>query len=149
MRNENFGRISFRKIKEIVRNKNFDFSDDGNYFRGYVYKGMLPISVLCREGEIYISPRYDYLISYDEAVSAGLKDLDSNKYNGANTSDFDQEDFHKILENVLNLVLKFRTEEELKKYCDEKERYFYYRERYYDYTKKRYCYRYHSYTRKF
>ena len=145
MRNESYGRISFRGIKELVRNKNFDFSDDGSYFRGYVYKGMLPVTVCSYEDEVYISPRYDYVVRGTELSNFDFELAKS--FNGIKKNIFSQEKFGKVLDYVLSKVLEVKSEKELKDYCDKQERTFF--KSYCVRKNGRYVTKYYTYTRKY
>lgn len=51
---------NIKKIEGMVRREDLDFSDDGNRFRGFSYKGM-PITTLRRNDETYLAIRVDYL----------------------------------------------------------------------------------------
>ena len=47
----------------ITREPKYDFEDDGNHFKGYVWQGKLPITQLYSDGSLYLSIRDDYVYS--------------------------------------------------------------------------------------
>lgn len=79
-----------------------DFSDDGNNFRGFMYKDM-PLSQCRANGECFLSIRVDYLENnfiWEEWRDAGGEEL-SDKFNGV--TEFDTEDLLNTLEEVIKL----------------------------------------------
>lgn len=90
------------KGTNFVRREDLDFSDDGNRFRGFSYKG-LPITTLYSNGEVYCSIRPDYL-RYNGVSFEMWKETEEyklcDKYNG--TSELiDLEDLANICDRVL------------------------------------------------
>lgn len=90
------------KNYNFVRREDLDFSDDGNRFRGYSYKG-LPITTLYLDGCVYCHVRPDYL-QYNGIPWEMWKETEEyklcDKYNG--TSEFiDLDDLANICEKVL------------------------------------------------
>lgn len=82
-----------------------DFEDDGNHFRGFIYKGM-PLSQCRSDGQCYLTIRDDYLENnylWDEWRDAGGWEL-TDRFNGV--AEFDTED----LINTLEAVIKLRDE---------------------------------------
>ena len=92
----NFGKYGF------VRNPSEGFSDDGNRFRAYLYKNMLPMTYLKADGEVYISLRLDYLndLSYREySKLPSYKEAD--KYNGVPEDSVDLQDLVNIADRLI------------------------------------------------
>ena len=126
-RDESNGRISFRAVKDLARNKNYDFSDDGSFFRGYVYKGMLPVTVCSYEDMIYICIRSDYVVSYSVGKQYGMDNVREacfSRYNGIKKNTFNPVQFTEDLEKVLQKVLTIVSEDELKQQVDSTRRYY-------------------------
>ena len=94
--------------KDFVRHEEDDFSDDGNYFKGYKYKDILPISSLSSRGEAYISIRMDYLgFDYDlYREDRGIED----EFNGVRVEDVDME---KLAQNCEYLIEKYINDPEM------------------------------------
>ena len=68
-----------------------DFTDDGNKFRGFIYKGM-PITQCRSDGECYLSIRVDYLdnqFTYKEWMETNEYHL-TRKFNGVFQFDLDE-----------------------------------------------------------
>ena len=90
-------RLTFPKAY-FTRDKERDFFDDGNCFRMYKYKNVLPISVLHSkeiyyggESSIFCDIRLDYLgFRYHEYKE---DDAIIDKYNGVSNLKFDMNDF--------------------------------------------------------
>lgn len=83
--------------------EDLNFGDDGNYFRGFSYKG-LPMTQCRSHGECYLSIRVDYLknsFSYKEWMATEEWRL-CHKYNGV--FEFDLEELVDDLEKVLAKV---------------------------------------------
>lgn len=80
----------------------YDFTDDGNRFRGFIYKDM-PLTQCRADGDCYLSIRIDYLendFTFDEWKEAGGLALE-DKFNGV--TEFDIEDLISTLEAVIKL----------------------------------------------
>lgn len=93
----------------IERAPRYDFSDDGNYFRGYVYKKLLPISALGSDGYIYYDIRIDYLgVPYAEYKSDSHL---ANEFNGVPKENFDADKFVQNCETLYQKYVAPRTEE--------------------------------------
>lgn len=93
----------------IERAPQYDFSDDGNYFRGYLYKDILPISALGADGDVYYDIRLDYLnIPYKEYRD----DMEiASEFNGVPKSDFNGEKFVQNCEYLYKKYVEPRKEE--------------------------------------
>ena len=105
--------LSVANIKgtNFVRREDLDFSDDGNRFRGYSYKG-LPITTLYSDGCVYCDVRPDYL-QYNGIPWEMWKETEEyklcNKYNG--TSELiDLDDLANICEKVLAKLNSMKVE---------------------------------------
>ena len=74
---------NIRNIEDMERKEVLDFSDDGNRFRGFSYKGM-PITTIRKNDETYLSIRVDYLdnkFTYKEWMKTEEYHL-CNEFNG-------------------------------------------------------------------
>lgn len=89
----------------FIRRKDLDFSDDGNYFRGYEYAGM-PISYLADGDQRYISVRWDYLDH--EFTFYDFKDFEEyrlcDKFNGVSVEDVDLDELKDICVKVAKKI---------------------------------------------
>ena len=69
----------------ITREPSYDFEDDGNHFKGYMWQGKLPITQLYADGELYLTIRDDYVypgeIPYDFWKKYPESEL-GDEYNG-------------------------------------------------------------------
>lgn len=100
---KNLSVANIRKYEGFERREDLDFSDDGNRFRGFSYKGM-PITTLRTDNTTYLSIRVDYLensfTTKDWIAANGWVLCD--KFNGV--SEFDMEDLIEVLEEVIAKV---------------------------------------------
>ena len=79
-----------------------DFTDDGNRFRGFIYKG-IPMTQCRADGECYLSIRIDYLdnqFTWKEWSKTNEYKLE-DKFNGV--SEFDMEE---LIENLEKIIAK-------------------------------------------
>lgn len=82
--------------------EDLNFSDDGNHFRGFSYKGM-PITQCVSRGECYLSIRVDYLennFTYKEWMRTEEYAL-CDEFNGVNEFDIE-----KLIENLEKVIAK-------------------------------------------
>lgn len=82
--------------------EDLNFSDDGNRFRGFSYKGM-PITQCVSRGECYLSIRVDYLennFTYKEWMQTKEYAL-CDEFNGVNEFDIE-----KLIENLEKVIAK-------------------------------------------
>ena len=80
----------------------YDFTDDGNRFRGFIYKGM-PMTQCRANGECYLAIRVDYLennFTFKEWMETEEYKLE-DEFNGV--SEFDIE---KLIENLERIIAK-------------------------------------------
>lgn len=104
--------LSVTNIKgtNFVRREDLDFSDDGNRFRGFSYKG-LPITTLYSDGRVYCSVEVDYTnnnIPWELWSKTEEYEL-CDKYNG--TSELiDLEDLANICDKVLAKLDSIKSE---------------------------------------
>lgn len=113
----------------FIKREDLNFSDDGNRFIGFEYKGM-PITYLKSDGEFYLSVRVDYLdnsFTYNEWMKTEECRL-TDEFNGVSSIDADKlvENIEKIINKVneLNFIaeneeidmtaVKVKVEEEIK-----------------------------------
>jgi len=94
--------------------EDLNFSDDGNYFRGFDYKGM-PITTLRADGITYLSVRVDYLNNQFtfEDWSNTEEYMLADEFNGVEEIDLD-----KLIENCERIIAKVA---ELNKKAEEEE----------------------------
>lgn len=100
---KNLSVANIKKIEGMVRREDLDFSDDGNRFRGFEYKGM-PITTLRSDETTYLCIRVDYLESeftYKEWMATEEYHL-CDEFNGV--YEFDVE---KLIENLEKVIAKF------------------------------------------
>lgn len=100
---KNLSIANIRKFESFVRREDLDFTDDGNYFRGFSYKGM-PITTLRTDDTTYLSIRVDYLkneFTYKEWMQTEEYKL-CRKFNGV--SEFDIDELVKNVEAILTKV---------------------------------------------
>lgn len=93
---------NIRGIEGFERREDLDFSDDGNRFRGFSYKGM-PITTLRSHDETYLSIRVDYLnneFTYREWMKTEEHSL-CEEFNGVYEIDLD-----KLIENLEKIIAK-------------------------------------------
>lgn len=79
-----------------------DFTDDGNRFRGFIYKGM-PMTQCRADGECYLTIRVDYLdndFDYKEWMKTEEFVLE-DEFNGVSQFDLD-----KLIENLEKIIAK-------------------------------------------
>lgn len=103
-----FSPLSLKKYG-VVRDPANDFSDDGNRFRAYLYKDVVPITYLRDGDDVYLSIAFHHLgdINYEEYREfPSYKNV--NKYNGVNINEVDPEDFIKICEEAFKDINNFR-----------------------------------------
>lgn len=112
---KNLSIANIKKIEGMVRREDLDFTDDGNRFRGFSYKGM-PITTLRSDNVTYLCIRVDYLeteFTYTEWMKTEEWRL-CDKFNGV--SEFDIDELIEILEKVIAKVKEMNvkaSEEEL------------------------------------
>ena len=109
-------RLTVANIKGtgIERAERYDFEDDGNYFRGFIYKGM-PITQLYWKGEetVYLTIRPDYLerdYTYEEARKAGLYEV-TDEFNGY-SGEFDLYELINNLEETIRIHNELNSKED-------------------------------------
>lgn len=100
---KNLSKTNIKHYEGFERREDLDFSDDGNYFRGFSYKGM-PITTLRTDNTTYLSIRVDYLenkFTYKDWIAVNGWIL-CDKFNGV--SEFAMEDLIEVLEEVIAKV---------------------------------------------
>lgn len=100
---KNISIVNIRKFENFVRREDLDFADDGNYFKGFSYKGM-PITTIRADNITYLSIRIDYLeneFTYNEWMQTKEYKL-CEKFNGV--SDFDIDELVENIETILTKV---------------------------------------------
>lgn len=93
---------NIKKIEGMVRREDLDFTDDGNRFRGFEYKGM-PITTLRSGDETYLSIRVDYLdneFTFNEWIETEEYQL-THEFNGVSEIDLE-----KLIENLERIIAK-------------------------------------------
>lgn len=99
---KNLSKANIRKYEGFERREDFDFEDDGNYFRGFSYKGM-PITTLRSDDVTYLCVRVDYLeneFTYKEWMQTEEFKL-CDAFNGVSEFDIDE-----LIENIEAIMAK-------------------------------------------
>lgn len=99
---KNLSIANIRKFEDFIRREDLDFADDGNYFRGFSYKGM-PITTLRTDNTTYLCVRVDYLeneFTYKEWMQTEEYRL-CDKFNGVSEFDIDE-----LVENIEIILAK-------------------------------------------
>lgn len=112
---KNLSVANIKKIEGFVRREDLDFSDDGNRFRGFEYKGM-PITTLRSHDETYLSIRVDYLENKSFTHNEWYKTEEyklCDEFNGVDEIDLDKliENLEKVIAKVNELNEKANNEE--------------------------------------
>jgi hypothetical protein len=112
---KNLSVANIKKIEGFVRREDLDFSDDGNRFRGFEYKGM-PITTLRSHDETYLSIRVDYLENKSFTHNEWYKTEEyklCDEFNGVGEFDLDKliENLEKVIAKVNELNEKANNEE--------------------------------------
>ena len=111
---KNLTLANIKNIEGMIRREDLDFSDDGNKFRGFEYKGM-PITTLRSEDITYLSIRWDYLDN--EFTGKEWRKTEEyelcHKFNGVSEFDIDElvENLEKVIAKVKELNDRVRDEE--------------------------------------
>ena len=103
-------KLTFPRNLGFERDEANDFGDDGNYFRMYKYKGVLPITALHRDGYVYVTIRdpKDRNGNYIE-IWKDRDEFDPFRYNGVSEQSWDLKKFTAICEGIClkyNLITK-------------------------------------------
>lgn len=99
---KNLTLANIRNIDGMVRREDLDFTDDGNRFKGFEYKGM-PITTLRANGKTYLAVRVDYLensFTFNEWFATEEYKL-CDEFNGVSEFDLD-----KLIENLERIIAK-------------------------------------------
>ena len=99
---KNLSKANIRKYEGFERREDLDFEDDGNYFRGFSYKGM-PITTLRSDDVTYLCVRVDYLeneFTYKEWMQTEEFKL-CDAFNGVSEFDIDE-----LIENIEAIMTK-------------------------------------------
>lgn len=99
---KNLSKANIRNYEGFEVREDLNFSDDGNYFRGFSYKGM-PITTLRSDNVTYLSIRVDYLnneFTYKEWMNTEEYHL-TDEFNGVPEFDMD-----KLIENLERVIAK-------------------------------------------
>lgn len=99
---KNLSVANIRKYEGFVRREDLDFADDGNYFRGFSYKGM-PITTLRSDNTTYLCVRVDYLeneFTYKEWMQTEEFRL-CDAFNGVSEFDIDE-----LIANIETIMVK-------------------------------------------
>lgn len=99
---KNLSKVNIRNIDGFERREDLDFTDDGNKFKGYSYKGM-PITTIRHKDATYLSVRVDYLwnkFDYKTWMQTEEYKL-CNEFNGVYEIDID-----KLVENLEKIIAK-------------------------------------------
>lgn len=111
---KNLSIANIRKFEGFVRREDLDFTDDGNHFKGFSYKGM-PITTLRADNITYLCIRVDYLeneFTYKEWMQTEEYRL-CNEFNSVSEFDIDKliENLEKVIAKVAEMNEKAMNEE--------------------------------------
>ena len=111
---KNLSKVNIRNYEGFEARQDLDFLDDGNYFRGFSYKGM-PITTLRSHDETYLSIRVDYLkneFTFKEWMNTEEYHL-TNEFNGVSEFDMDEliENLERVIAKVAEMNEAARNEE--------------------------------------
>lgn len=111
---KNLSKVVVRNYPEFHLREDLNFSDDGNYFRGFDYKG-LPITTLRTDNTTYLAVRVDYLkndFTWEDWSKTEEWKLE-DEFNGCSEVDLDKliENCERILAKVNELNEKANAEE--------------------------------------
>lgn len=111
---KNLSVANIKKIEGMVRREDLDFTDDGNRFRGFSYKGM-PITTLRSDDTTYLCIRVDYLdteFTYKEWMKTEEYRL-CDMFNGVSEFDIDEliANLEKVIAKVEEMNAKANEEE--------------------------------------
>lgn len=101
-------KIRLSSIPGVTRDREGDFTDDGNRFQAYLYKGLIPITYLRSGSDVYISIAFHHLenINYEEYKEfPSYKHVDD--FNGVSVANFDPQVFKKNLDAAYDDVTTF------------------------------------------
>lgn len=99
---KNLSKVIVRNYEGFNLREDLNFSDDGNYFRGFDYKG-LPITTLRSDDTTYLKIRVDYLdneFTYSEWMKTDEYSL-AGEFNGVYDFDLD-----KLIDNCERIIAK-------------------------------------------
>ena len=99
---KNLSKANIRNYEGFEVREDLNFTDDGNYFRGFSYKGM-PITTMRKEEITYLSIRVDYLeneFTFKEWAKTEEFKLE-DEFNGVFEFDMD-----KLIENLEKVIAK-------------------------------------------
>lgn len=101
-------KIRLSAIPGVTRNREGDFTDDGNRFQSYLYKGLIPITYLRTDGEVYITIAFHDLanINYEEYKKFPSY-THADDFNGVSVGNFDPQVFKKNLDAAYDDVTMF------------------------------------------
>ena len=95
-------RVNLLKLPYVEREPRRDFSDDGNRFKVYLYKGKLPFTYCTIPGMIFLCVRFD-MAGMNYEVYKNNKER--GDWNGIDREDWDPEKFLETLESCYNFMM--------------------------------------------
>lgn len=100
--------IRLSSIPGVTRDPSNDFSDDGNRFQAYLYKGIVPITYSRADGDVYITIAFHDLdnINYEEYHEFPSY-MYADDFNGVSVEEFDPQVFKKNLDAAYEDVTMF------------------------------------------
>lgn len=101
-------KIRLSAIPGVTRNREGDFTDDGNRFQAYLYKGLIPITYLRTDCKVYITIAFHDLanINYEEYKKFPSY-THADDFNGVSVGNFDPQVFKKNLDAAYDDVTMF------------------------------------------
>lgn len=113
---KNLSKNTVKKYDVFNLREDLNFEDDGNHFRGFDYKGILPITTLRTGDRTYLDIRVDYLddiqFTWNEWFETEEHDL-ADEFNGCDEVDLEKliDNCEKVLAKVNELNEKAKKEE--------------------------------------
>ena len=92
--------LTFPERLGFTRDEANDFADDGNFFRMYKYKGVLPFSALHAYGEVYVSPRDPMNRDGNRITLWNDRELDADRFNGIPEESWNVRRFAELCEEI-------------------------------------------------
>lgn len=101
--------VNLIKIPDVERAPRLDYTDDGSRFRGYLYKGLLPITYTSFKGMIFVNIRLDPILDWDDYRYETQIRLVAKKFNGEDREKWNPVLFQQNLEIVYDYAVDVLT----------------------------------------
>lgn len=91
------------------RDSSLDFSDDGNFFYGYIFSDRLHLSKLVSHGEVYISTHITKTDLFYNELSTLPHYHDLNRLNGVSLDTITEDDIQKLYEDCISFEAELKN----------------------------------------